>query len=56
MRAVVDRIEALDPAWTFAMHGGTLTRETLPSYVKALREQDFGYEGKLLGREVAAPV
>jgi flavorubredoxin len=54
VRRVVDRIEALDPAWTFAMHGGTLTREALPGYVKALREQDFGYEGKLLGREVEA--
>ncbi len=52
VRQVVDRIEALDPAWTHAMHGGTLTREALPGYVKALREQDFGYEGKLLGREL----
>ena len=56
VRQVVDRIEELDPAWTFAMHGGSLTREALPGYVRALREQDFGYEGKLLGRELAAPV
>jgi len=54
VRAVVDRIEGLDPAWTHAMHGGSLPRETLPSYVRALREQDFGYRGMLLGREVAA--
>ena len=47
--------EVLDPAWTFAMHGGTVTREALPAYMKALREQDFGYEDKLLGREVGAP-
>ena len=52
VRQVVDRIEALDPEWTHAMHGGTLTRDALPGYVKALREQDFGYEGKLLGREL----
>jgi flavorubredoxin len=52
VRQVVDRVEALDPAWTHAMHGGTLTRDALPSYVNALREQDFGYEGKLLGREL----
>lgn len=51
---VVDRIEALDPEWTHAMHGGTLTREALPAFVKALREQPFGYQGKLLGRELAA--
>jgi flavorubredoxin len=50
---VVDRIEALDPEWVHAMHGGTLTREALPAYVKALREQPFGYQGKLLGRELA---
>jgi hypothetical protein len=55
VRKVVDRIEALDPAWTFAMHGGALPREALPAYVKALREQDFAYEGMLLGREVGAP-
>src|SRR5438552_5700284 len=52
VRQVVDRIEALDPEWTHAMHGGTLTRDALPGYVKALREQDFGYAGKLLGREL----
>jgi len=52
VRQVVDRIELLDPEWTHAMHGGTLTREALPGYVKALREQDFAYEGKLLGREL----
>lgn len=52
VRRVVDRIEGLDPDWVFAMHGGTLTRESLPYYVRALREQDFAYAGMLLGREV----
>jgi flavorubredoxin len=52
VRDVVDRIEALDPQWIHAMHGGTITREAAPAYVRALREQDFGYRGKLLGREV----
>jgi hypothetical protein len=37
------------------MHGGTLTREAAGGYVAALREQEFAYRGKLLGREVAAP-
>jgi flavorubredoxin len=55
VRQVVDRIEALDPHWIHAMHGGTLTREAAPAYTKALREQEFGYEGKLLGRELPAP-
>jgi flavorubredoxin len=56
VRRVVDRLEELDPEWVFAMHGGTLTRESFPSYVRALREQDFAYQGMLLGREVAAPL
>ena len=55
VRAVVDRIEAIDPAWVHAMHGGSLPREALPYYVDALREQEFAYRGLLLGREVAAP-
>jgi hypothetical protein len=55
VRDVVNRIEELDPAWTFAMHGGTIPREALPPYVRALREQEFGYQCLLLGREVAAP-
>jgi flavorubredoxin len=55
VREVVDRIEGLDPAWTFAMHGGSLPRGALTPYVAALREQDFAWEGKLLGRELTAP-
>jgi hypothetical protein len=54
LREVVDRIEALDPAWTFAMHGGTLPREALVPYVQALREQGFAWQGILLGREINA--
>jgi flavorubredoxin len=54
VREVVDRIEALDPAWTFAMHGGTLPREALVPYVQALREQGFAWQGILLGREINA--
>jgi flavorubredoxin len=56
VRRVVERIEALDPEWVFAMHGGTLTRDSLPYYTRALREQDFGYRGILLGREVDVPL
>jgi flavorubredoxin len=52
VRRVVDRIEALDPAWIHGMHGGSLERATVPAYVRALREQPFAYEGRLLGRDV----
>jgi len=55
VRAAVDRIEALDPEWVHAMHGGTLTRDVVPAYNTALREHEFAYRGLLLGREVAAP-
>jgi flavorubredoxin len=54
VRAVVDRLEALDPAWVHAMHGGTLTREAVPAFNRALREHEFAYCGLLLGREVGA--
>jgi flavorubredoxin len=54
VREVVERLEALDPDWMHAMHGGSLTREAIPRYTKALRERPFGYEGKLLGRDVLA--
>ncbi|MGH2989703.1 MAG: FprA family A-type flavoprotein [Solirubrobacterales bacterium] len=52
VREVVDRIESLDPEWIHGMHGGSLGRETIPHFVRALREEPFGYRGKLLGREV----
>jgi flavorubredoxin len=54
VRDVVDRLEPLDPTWIHAMHGGTVARDAIPYYVSALREQEFGYRGKLLGRELQA--
>jgi flavorubredoxin len=52
VRRVVDRVEALDPDWVHGMHGGSLTRDSFPYFVRALREERFAYEGKLLGRSV----
>jgi len=54
VRAVVDRIEALAPAWIHAMHGASLTGDALHYYNEALREQDFAYNGILLGRDLNA--
>jgi flavorubredoxin len=54
VREVVDRLEPLDFNWIHAMHGGSLTREAIPYYVQALREQDFGWRGMLMGRELLA--
>src|SRR5919109_2177409 len=50
VRRTIDRLERLEPDWVHAMHGGTLTGEIFPRYVKALREQPFAYEDKILGR------
>lgn len=55
VRRTVDRLEALEPEWVHAMHGGTLAREVVPAYVSALREQEFAYRGRLLGRDLPAP-
>lgn len=55
VRRVVNRVEALDPDWVHGMHGGSLTREAFPYYVRALREEPFAYQGKLLGRALEQP-
>jgi flavorubredoxin len=52
VRDVLDRIDALDPNWIHGMHGGSLKRETIPQFTRALHDEPFAYEGKLLGREV----
>jgi flavorubredoxin len=56
VRKVVDRLEALNPQWVHAMHGGTLTAAAFPNYVRALREQPFAFMGKLLGRDLPTAV
>ena len=37
------------------MHGGSLTRESIPYFIRALREEPFAYQGKLLGRPLEQP-
>ena len=54
VRRTIDRLEPLAPEWVHAMHGGTLTGDILPRYIKALREQSFAYQGKSLGRPIEA--
>jgi flavorubredoxin len=55
VRDVAERIERLAPEWIHPMHGGTFKNESLHYFTNALRDQDFGYRGMLLGREVGAP-
>lgn len=55
VRTTIDRLERLEPEWIHAMHGGTLTGEIFPRYVKALREEPFAFGGKSLGRPIGEP-
>jgi flavorubredoxin len=52
VHAVLDRLDGIELDWVHSMHGGTLTGEVLPRYVRALREEPFAYSGLLLGREI----
>jgi flavorubredoxin len=50
VRIVVNRIEKLNPEWIHPMHGGSLPKASVPPYISALRNQEFAFNGKLLGR------
>jgi hypothetical protein len=52
LRGVVDRIETLDPIWIRGVHGGSLVREAIPHFTRALRKEPVTYQGKLLCRVV----
>lgn len=52
VRDVVATIEALDPRWVHAMHGGTLSVDAIPMYIKALRAERFAFDGRLVGRQL----
>jgi flavorubredoxin len=52
VRHVVDRIERLAPQWVHGMHGGSLGAENIPRFMRALRQEPFAYEGKVLGRQL----
>lgn len=54
VRAVVHRIEELQPAWINAMHGATITGDALPYYTHALLNEQFAYRGLLFGRAIGA--
>jgi len=52
VRRVVNRVAALPLNWIHAMHGGTITGAAFPTYTDALRQQEFAFRGRLLGREL----
>ena len=49
VREVVERIARLDPDWIHSMHGGSLPRESMPDFIRALREEPCAYEGRCSG-------
>jgi flavorubredoxin len=52
VRSLLDRLERLEIAHAYPGHGGTLSKDALPTYVDALRSQSFAFDGRLLGRSV----
>jgi hypothetical protein len=46
----VARIEQMAPQWIHPMHGGSLPKEIVPEYIRALRNEPFAYEGKVFDR------
>lgn len=52
VRRALERIEPLQPRWIHAMHGGSILGEHLPRYAAALRDNEFAYDGHLLGRDL----
>jgi flavorubredoxin len=54
VRDVVTRIEQLNPSWIHGMHGGSIARKNIPNFVRALSEEPFAFQGKVLGRDLPA--
>jgi flavorubredoxin len=52
VRRVVDRIQELDPHWVHPMHGGSLPKDVLPAYTRALESEAFAYDGRIFGRTI----
>ena len=52
VRRVVNRIEKLDPQWVHPMHGGSLPRDVIPDYTRALKDEPLAFDGKVFGRTI----
>lgn len=53
VRRVVARIERLDPQWVHPMHGGSLPKDVIPAYTRALKNEPFAFESKAFGRTIS---
>ena len=52
VRAVVDRIQQLNPAWINPMHGGSFQRELASRFYQCLQREPFAFSGTLMGRAI----
>ena len=52
VRQVVSRVQTLDPAWIYPMHGGSFERDLARRFYRALADQPFAYAGMLRGRQL----
>jgi hypothetical protein len=50
VRETTRRIARLSPEMVFPMHGSCIDISTFPIYVKAVMDNEFAFEGKLLGQ------
>ena len=51
-RRVVNRIEKLDSQWVPPIHGGSLPRDVISDYTRALKDELFAFDGKVFGRTI----
>jgi flavorubredoxin len=52
VRQTATRLEKLSPETVFPMHGSCIEKAMFPKYVRALMDNEFAYEGKLLGQKL----
>jgi flavorubredoxin len=52
VRQTARRLERLAPEMVFPMHGSCIEKSAFPKYVKSLMDNEFSFEGKLLGQKL----
>jgi hypothetical protein len=52
VRQTTRRLAKLSPEMVFPMHGSCIDKSTFPAYVKAIMDNEFAFEGRLLGQSL----
>ena len=52
VRQTAKRLEKSSAEMIFPMHGSCIEKSTFPKYVKVLMDDEFAYEGRLLGQKL----